>query len=71
MYFIKVVILIRLIEIINEYDDSVFVVWSENILYWDVDMDIDKKVSICLICFFGDCNNDYKIDIKLLIFNKV
>lgn len=71
MYFIKVVILIRLIEIINEYDDSVFVVWSENILYWDVDMDIDKKVGIRLICFFGGRSNDYKIDIKLLIFNKV
>lgn len=71
MYFIKVVILIRLIEIINEYDDSVFVVWSENILYWDVDMDIDKKVGIRLICFFGERNYDYKIDIKLLIFNKV
>ena len=70
-YSTKVVTPTRSIEIINEYDDSAPVVWSENTLYWDADMDTDKKAGIRLTCSSGERNNDHKIDIKLPTFNKV
>uniref|UniRef100_K1QT04 Uncharacterized protein n=1 Tax=Magallana gigas TaxID=29159 RepID=K1QT04_MAGGI len=69
-YSTKVVTPRRSIELINEYDDSAPVVWSENTLYWDADMDTDKKAVIRLICSSGERNNNHKIDIKLPTFNK-
>nr|XP_034313736.1 apolipophorins isoform X7 [Crassostrea gigas] len=69
-YSTKVVTPTRSIELVNEYDDSAPKVWSENTLYWDADMDTDKKAGIRLTCSSGERNHDYKIDIKLPTFNK-
>lgn len=69
-YSTKVVTPTRSIELVNEYDDSAPKVWSENTLYWDADMDTDKKAGIRLTCSSGERNHDHKIDIKLPTFNK-
>lgn len=69
-YSTKVVTPSRSIELVNEYEDSTPVVWSENTLYWDADNDADQKAGIRLTCS-GKHNTDHKIDIKLPTFNKV
>ncbi|XP_062612312.1 LOW QUALITY PROTEIN: uncharacterized protein LOC134274081 [Saccostrea cucullata] len=68
-YSTKVVIPSRSIEMVNEYDDTNPVVWSENTLFWDADSDRDQKAGIRLTKS-GKRSTVHQIDIKLPTFNK-